>query len=185
MAYDIVIGAPFLRLMSDGEVVNAYGKPLHFRKDGTTTTFIGGRVRRVSRADICRCVAEGIDINTLYPKHAASPPPSKRAILRRYGDFNKVISLCVNAIITENGDMLLLHLYERVPAYIAHFKYIAMAEDDLRDVICACIIALVGDIVNCKRTVIAPDRYIIRMVRQYLAEHKIEYFEKKSLIDFM
>lgn len=75
-SYDIVIGAPFLRLTSEGEIVNAYGKPLHFRKDGTTTTLIGGCVRRVSRADIYRCVTEGIDINTLYPKR--KPPPPQR-----------------------------------------------------------------------------------------------------------
>lgn len=181
--FDIIIGAPFLRLMADGSVCNAFGKPLTFRRsDDTTTTFINGKVRRVRREDILRCAAERLDISMLYPKRQKKTPPSKREILRKYKLLQENISLFASCIIEDDEPRLLLHFIERIPCYMAHFAYLRMNDDDLRDYIFEAVQELAHEIMIGKKAIVAPDRYVIKMVRTKMAQDK-ERLQQKRLYD--
>lgn len=176
-----IIGAPFLRLMADGSVCNAFGNPLTFRRsDNTTTTFINGKVRRVKREDILRCAAERSDISMLYPKRQKkTPPPSKRNVLRKYKELSENISLFASCIIENDEPRLLLHFVERIPCYMAHFAYLRMSADDLRDYIFDVVQELAHEIMTGDKAIVAPDRYVIKMVRTKMAQDKERLKEKR------
>lgn len=157
--------------MEDGTICNVYGKPLHFGKDGCTTTIIAGKPCRVSRIDICRCVAEKSDISLIYPKRRKHKvAPTKRAILNRYRELSAQISLIASAIIEDDRSKLLLFLVERIPNYIAHFAYTRLSADYLYDVIFEQVESLCDSIMRGSKIVIAPDRYIIEMSRTALSK---------------
>lgn len=185
MDYDTIIGLPFYRLREDGNILNRYGKVVHFNKRGECNMIVGGKVQRVRRCDILRCVAEGKDITTLYPKNKRLRQPSKSAILKRYSAIHSNIGIITNALITGNGGGVLLHLYKRIPQYIAHFRYLTEADpDELRDIVVDKIEELVADIMDGKRIVVAPDNYIIKMTRTALARRykEIPRFTKKDFL---
>lgn len=178
-----IIGAPFLRLMADGSICNVYGKPLSFDRHGFTTTFIGGKARRVKREDILRCAAERSDISMLYPKRQKkTPPPSKRNVLRKYKELSENISLFASCIIENNEPRLLLHFVERIPCYMAHFAYLRMSAEDLRDYIFEVVQELAHEIMTGDKAIVAPDRYVIKMVRTKMAKDK-ERLQQKRLYD--
>lgn len=178
-----IIGSPFLRLMADGSICNVYGKPLSFDRHGFTTTFIGGKARRVKREDILRCAAERSDISLLYPKRQKkTPPPSKRNVLRKYKELSENISLFASCIIENDEPRLLLHFVERIPCYMAHFAYLRMSAEDLRDYIFEVVQELAHEIMTGDKAIVAPDRYVIKMVRTKMAQDK-ERLQQKRLYD--
>lgn len=178
---------PFYRLMPNGDIENRYGKPIKFDRGGEKTMIVGGKVARVKKTDILRCVAERIDIRTIYPKRKSKRTPvpkTKQGILRRYNDICQNISIVTNAIITNDSSQLLLHLYKRIPYYLAHFNYLDMDKDELRDVLVDCVQELVEDVLKCERVCVAFDRYVLQMCRTKLAKRHIETKNLIRLVEF-
>lgn len=185
--YDTIIGMPFYRLMPNGEIHNRYGKPIKFDKRGKRTMIIGGKVEMVKKTDILRCVAQGIDIRTIYPKQKSKRTPvpkTKQGILRRYNDICSNISIVTNAIITNDASQLLLHLYKRIPCYLAHFNYLDMDKDELRDILVDCVQELVEDVLKCEKVCVAFDRYVLQMCRTKLSKRHIETKNLIRLVEF-
>lgn len=172
--FKIIPGAPFLRLMPDGSICNVYGKPLSFDRHGTTTTFIGGKARRVKREDILRCAAEKSDISLLYPKRRPKlpPPPSKRKILNRYREISANLSLFASAIIEQDESRIVNHFMNRLDGYIAHFNYLRMNEDDLRDYVMDAILYVARLIYEGSKVIAAPDNYVIMVARMKMSQDK-------------
>lgn len=184
--YDIVIGAPFIRLLADGTLVNRYGKIITPNKRGEITTFVGGKIRRVKRDLILRSIAERKDIASYFVKPSKCPPTRQKA-LRQYGALSRQISMISTAVMTQDRTMLIRWLYARLPCYIAHFNYLSIAPDEIRDTILNAIDRVI-DLIMSNTVIVAPDRYVIRLVRQDLSERKDQIFKVKNLdhlIDFM
>lgn len=171
--FDIIVGAPFLRLMPDGSIRNVYGKPLLFDRYGYTTTFIGGKARRVKREDILRCAAERSDISLLYPKRRPKlPPPKQRKLLNAYREISANISLFASAIIEQDESRIVNYFMNRLDCYIAHFNYLKMNEDDLRDYVMDAILDVARLIYEGSKVIAAPDNYIIRVARTKMSQDK-------------
>lgn len=87
-----------------------------------------------------------------------------------------------SCIIEDDEPRLLLHFIERIPCYMAHFAYLRMNDDDLRDYIFEAVQELAHEIMIGKKAIVAPDRYVIKMVRTKMAQDK-ERLQQKRLYD--
>ena len=60
---------------------------------------------------------------------------------------------------------LLEYLYKRLNNYVAHLSYLDIDCDELCDVVRDSCLDIAKEIVNCNKTIFAPDNYIIRTAK--------------------
>lgn len=65
---------------------------------------------------------------------------------------------------------------------MAHFAYLRMNDDDLRDYIFEAVQELAHEIMIGKKAIVAPDRYVIKMVRTKMSKDK-DRLQQKRLYD--
>lgn len=65
---------------------------------------------------------------------------------------------------------------------MAHFAYLRMSAEDLRDYIFEVVQELAHEIMTGDKAIVAPDRYVIKMVRTKMAQDK-ERLQQKRLYD--
>lgn len=175
--YKIVIGCPTLRVYDNNIVVGSNNKPLLFNGYNNSTTInINGKIKRVCKSDIIHCAQNGINL-LLFTHRKKTRKGVSINHIKLYDDWCEWATRCAVSVRDNNPQLVTDYLLKKLNNYIAHLNYLDIDVDVLTDFVLSSIITLGDDISNCKRTVFAPDNYIIKMAKnkclKYLKEKKI------------
>lgn len=163
--YKIVIGCPTLRVYDNDIVVGSNNKSLQFNGYNHSTTInINGKIKRVCKSDIIHCARNGINL-LLFNKRKITRKGTSLNQIKLYDDWCDWATRCAVSVRDKNKSLITDYLFKKQNNYIAHLHYLNVDIDILTDFVIDSIIKLADEITNCKRTVFAPDNYIIRMTK--------------------
>lgn len=164
--YKIVVGVPQLRVYDNDIVVSSNNKPLLFNGyDNSTTIYINGKIRRVKKKDIITCANNGTNLLLFLNKNKDTRNKVPIRQIRLYDDCCEWTTSCAVGVRNNDCSPILKYLYRKLNNYVSHLSYFDINIDELQDIITDACIDIANDIVSCKRTVFAPDNYIIKTAK--------------------
>lgn len=162
--YKIVVGCPNLRVYKGDIVVSSNSKPLLFNGfDESTVLNLNARVRRVRKKDIIHCANNGINLLLFLDKHPRKTTRKGNINqIRLYDDWCDWATRCAVSVRHNDINPLLEYLYKRVNNYVAHLSYLDVDCEELCDMVHDSCIDIATSIIIGKKTIFAPDNYIIK-----------------------